>query len=137
MLISANIRTKIHSKLPDSAGYLKQCILDFQTIRLTQDTTITDSNILAEPLWHNYRFNIPLNYNQRKKWINPDELNTVLISDLFAEDGSRFTEDQWDDWFHLLAPADIAGTPKAYDYAATALGELRTILRTIPITSHL
>jgi hypothetical protein len=44
--------------LPPGAQYLRRCLIYFHSLDLQQDTSLLDSSVQAEPLWHNNRFTI-------------------------------------------------------------------------------
>jgi hypothetical protein len=58
IILSSSPRKSREDMLPPGAQYLRRCLISFHSLDLHQDTSLLDSSVQAEPLWHNNRFTI-------------------------------------------------------------------------------
>ena len=77
MTASAGDRRKLLDYIPPHAHYIRRCVIEFNRLKLTQNLDLKDNTILAEPLWLNPRFTIPLPDTRLAIWLHEQELTHV------------------------------------------------------------
>ena len=77
MTASAGDRRKLLDYIPPHAHYIRRCVIEFNQLKLTQNLDLKDNTILAEPLWLNPRFTIPLPDARMAIWLHEQELTYV------------------------------------------------------------
>jgi len=77
MTASAGDRRKLLDYIPSHAHYIRRCVVEFNQLKLTQNLDLKDNTILAEPLWLNSRFTIPLPDARLAIWLHEQELTHV------------------------------------------------------------
>ena len=77
MTASAGDRRKLLDYIPAHAHYIRRCVVEFNQLKLTQNLDLKDNTILAEPLWLNPRFTIPLPDTRLAIWLHEQELTHV------------------------------------------------------------
>ena len=77
MTASAGDRCKLLDYIPSHAHYIRRCVVEFNQLKLTQNLDLKDNTILAEPLWLNSRFTIPLPDARLAIWLHEQELTHV------------------------------------------------------------
>eukprot|EP00966_Prymnesium_polylepis_P121653 2811717-Prymnesium_polylepis.1 len=117
--------------LPPGAQCLRRCLMSFHSLDLQQDTSLLDSSVQAELLWHNNRFTIAgLSAHQQQKWAERYDTNRILS--LLDSDGTELTDEAWDYYFLNMAPAHLQGSPAFHLERDTLMAELACIRRDVP-----
>ena len=110
--------------LPKNAHYLRRCIQEFHSLRLTQNTDLTGPTMLAESVWDNPRFDIPLPQARQDVWI--EEQLVTHVSNLFDPHTDRIHDDHnWRGFFRDYSPDQ---PPRRMN------GDLQNILAHLPHT---
>ena len=130
LLSSARDRSRVN-ELPRHAHYARRCLRAFDALNIKQNTDLLDHAVQAEPLWHNHRFHIPMTRDRVQAW--QKYLETTHISSLLDTTSSPFTPQNWD-WFFLnMAPPNVAGRPRYYEWEAACQQEIQTIQTHVPL----
>ena len=103
LVADSDDKKKILDHIPPNAKYLRTCITEFIKLDLTQNTTIKDATLLAEPLWLNFRFEISLPDARYALWLK--RLQVVHVRDLFdSSTDALFTTADWHQFFQRDLP---------------------------------
>ena len=132
IILSSSIDRNREKWLPTTAQYLKRCLRSFEALNLTQDTSLLDHSVQAEPLWFNHRFTIPeiSPHHRIVHW--SDRYDTNRILSLLNPKSQLFSIREWK-WFLLnMAPEKLRNSPAFHDYEQTMLDQLETIHQSIP-----
>ena len=78
ILLSAATDRDRTQKVPASATYMRKCLRAFAALGITQDTSLLDCSIQAEPLWHNNRWFIPIPDAHAMLWQKYIDVTHVL-----------------------------------------------------------
>ena len=86
--------------IPKRAHYLRRCMRAFLSLKIKQNLEIEDLSIIAEPIWHNRRYDIDV--RKLHRW--QEQLSTNRLYELLTDKMKPFTRDEWDAYFDQVNP---------------------------------
>ena len=126
-----NIQGNMYTDIPPTAQYFRECIKQFEFLKLTQDTDYLDQFVEGEPIFFNHRFDIPISDDAATKWAASIGLQRIhnLIDD---NTEAIFTDAEMEEYTYTHAPPGIRNTPSVHEWSEDLMQSWRTIRYTIP-----
>ena len=131
LLITIGKHQRIWHDIPKRARYARRCIRTFEDLHIKHAATPPNPDTLAEPLFNNWRFDIPIDpVSCSAAWSH--NLQTSQLIDLLDPSNAPYTDHQWEYFFFTMAPERFRNRSRAYEWVAERRAELATIRDSVP-----
>ena len=128
----AAITGNFHEDVPIQAKYFRECIKQFESISLKQNTTDPPTwQVAGESLDLNHRFTIPLPGDTMAKWSK--FLGLCRINNLIDQDtDAPFTKEDMKKFTYIHAPKSIKNTPTVHEWSDDLMKSWDTLIGAVP-----
>ena len=129
--LTSHEKLKLLHRLPKKATYIRQCLKDFWSFKLTPAKEAHERPYIgSEPLWWNHDISLKINWRDRNYW--REVLQVVLVSDLVDKNTNRlFKRSDWIHWIETLHLEKFGKEPDNVELM-TRLDQATEICASIP-----
>ena len=130
LLATRGAKERLWVDIPKHARYTRRCIKAFEDLNIRQDVDTISPDVLAEPLFNNNRFNVPIPPDKCDDW--QEHLATSQLIDMLDEEGEQFADEGWEGFFYTMAPEKFRDKQRVHEWVEERKAELPALRDAIP-----